>query len=250
MTPVPVDRLPFPTDPGVVGWRRIPVDADTVRAGRAGLTGDERRRADGIVHPGARARFETARGALRTWLAALTGIPAADLPIRTGPHGKPALDPSVPGDWTFNVAHAGDRVLVALSRGRPVGIDLEPIRPAADLLPVARRWFAPAEAAALEGCSGPDLDRRFFRLWTRKEAWLKARGTGIAGGLARHPVDASPDGGIRRLTAPDGSGWGLVDLPLGDGWAAALAAGGTDWRPVGCPVELAPPPPPPRIPAP
>ena len=126
--------------------------------------------------------------------------------LTVGPYGKPEL---VGGELAFNVAHSGELALIAVSRAGPIGVDLEQHRPLRDAAAIARRFFT-AEEAALVVADPVE----FYRLWCRKEAWVKAQGTGL-----RLPLD-----GVDVRVAPPG--WLLADLDIAPGYAAAVARPG------------------------
>ncbi|MGW4815475.1 4'-phosphopantetheinyl transferase family protein [Kitasatospora cineracea] len=145
----------------------------------------ERRRADTCRHPDTRRRYVLAHAALRRLLAERLGAAPAELRWQHGPHGKPAL----PGGPQFNLSHSGAHALIALSPTRPVGVDIQRVLPATDTAAMAARYFPPAEAHLLR--TTPDPAHRaelFARLWTRKEALVKAHGGRLVQGL-RVPLD-------------------------------------------------------------
>jgi 4'-phosphopantetheinyl transferase len=145
-----------------------------------------------------------------------------------GPQGKPALAGvwSASG-WHFNLAHSLDLALLAVTRSGPVGVDVERIRPLRDVDQLVSRFFSPRESAAFQALPAEQKPDAFFRLWTRKEAWLKATGEGIAESLGRVEVSFLPGEPARLLSLPGGpaalSGWRLHDLDPGPGFIAALA---------------------------
>ena len=152
--------------------------------------------------------------ALRLLLGRYVGEEPGALRVVRGAGGKPAL--AEPWSWLgFNVAHSGGLMLVALARGREVGVDVERIDPARAAGPIADAVFSPREAAALRRLPDPARTRAFFSCWTRKEACVKATGEGIAG-LERLDVL-----GRRRA-----EGLWLFDLEVGEGYAGALAVTG------------------------
>lgn len=126
-------------------------------------------------------------------------------------HGKPHL--AGRSDLDFSLSHSGELALIAVARGRRVGADVERVRERTDVLAIARGSLSTRERQILE-CLEPDEARRaaFFRCWTRKEAYLKGLGTGLAGGL-----DTDPD---------EAPGWRVRSLPAPPGYAAAVAAEG------------------------
>lgn len=155
----------------------------------------ERARADRYRFRDVSERFVVARGRLRAILGRLLDCPAAAVPLTTGPQGKPLLNRSQPrgdSDWQFNLSHSGDWGLVAVSRGRRVGVDLERIDASRNVLALANRFFAPAEAAALGALSGAEQVAAFYAVWTRKEAFLKALGDGLSFPLDEFEVSVSP----------------------------------------------------------
>jgi len=178
-----------------------------------------------------RQRFIVARGLLRTLLSHYVGLPPAALEFSYGIHGKPALAPTHGAQSIrFNVSHAGGSALYAVTRGREVGIDLERVR--ADRLSSqgAKRILSPNEQVELSKLPVARQPAAWFRYWTRKEAYVKARGTGLFHPL--HQIDMSPESnGILSIpAAPDEqastSRWTIVDFDLGAEYVAALALEG------------------------
>lgn len=195
-------------------------------AGLHALATDEERARAGRFHFAAdRARFLGARGLLRALLGHYLAQPPAEVRLRLGASGKPSLDAPDPPLY-FNVSHSGDWALVALARDTELGVDVEAARPLPDLIALAQRFFSPREAAELLGLDAARRECAFFRIWTRKEAFVKATGEGIVAGLDRFAV--SHDDGTRvRLElfdAPDTAAqWTIRALAMPDGYAAALA---------------------------
>ncbi|HWG92362.1 MAG TPA: 4'-phosphopantetheinyl transferase superfamily protein [Candidatus Thermoplasmatota archaeon] len=96
-------------------------------------------------------------------------------------HGKPRLvAPAAATPLTFNLSHSGDLLVIALSRGLEVGVDVERVDATFDWEPVARQVFTPEERATLAAAPEPEQRRRFFDAWTRNEAALKLTGHGLA----------------------------------------------------------------------
>jgi 4'-phosphopantetheinyl transferase len=205
---------------------------DAEQAERAAvLAPDERARASRFHFERDRRRWTAARGAVRAVLAGYADVPAASLTFRVGQHGKPALDgPAGRTGLDFNVSHSGDLALCAVTRGRAVGVDVEAVRPDFATGEVARRFFAPAEVAALEALLPRERVEAFFACWTRKEAYIKARGIGIALGLDRFEVSLAPDRPATLLATRHepaaAAHWRLVALAPGNGYAGALVTDG------------------------
>lgn len=168
------------------------------------LSEDERSRAGRLVLEHHRRRFVAAHAALRRILAGYTARAARTLEFARGPHGKPALamaGAGSPPSLEFNLSHSGDLGLVAVARERPVGVDLERWKREMDHLALATRFFSPAERASLRALvdRGDELVYGFFAAWTRKEAYLKARGEGVMRGLHHFDVTLAPEEPARVL---------------------------------------------------
>lgn len=147
---------------------------------------DERARHDRITHESGRRQQLLARAMQRAVLSHCEPtIAPTDWRFERGAGGRPGLAPAFAATGlSFNVAHTPGMVVVAVGRVARLGVDVE----AADKrvsLPVARRYFSPREAAALDALAPEARPRHFLRLWTLKEAYLKAVGEGLAGGLDR-----------------------------------------------------------------
>lgn len=137
---------------------------------------------------------------VRDWLAGELGVPAGALEIHRTEHGRPCLQPPHAG-WDASWSHSGEGLLMALAPGLRVGIDLELQRPRPKALVLARRFFAPTEAAALAALPEDRRETAFVRLWCAKEAVLKAHGQGLSFGL--HRLAFVPEGEDWRLDACD-----------------------------------------------
>ncbi|PRY58641.1 4'-phosphopantetheinyl transferase family protein [Glycomyces artemisiae] len=167
----------------------------------------------------ARRRRLVGRAVLRTLLAACLGGAPADVRLAREPcaHcGRPHGRPTVAGaPLEFSVSRSGPWVLVAVAR-TAVGVDLESKASEERAAALAQRMH-PAEAAYLSGLAGDRLRRAFTRTWVRKEAFLKALGTGLARDTRRDLVGAGP-----RPRSPQ-AGWAVADVLAPRGWTAALA---------------------------
>jgi len=174
-----------------------------------------------------RARFIAAHAYLRQTLARYLDADPATLVFARGAHGKPYL-PDHP--LQFNLAHSGDRALLAVARTRAVGVDVEAIRAEVAQEAVAERYLAPAEVRALRGLPSGEQAGAFFACWTRKEAYVKARGAGLALPLSSFDVSPQPGESPRLLAVrgddAEAAHWSLAALSVGAGYAAALAVEG------------------------
>jgi 4'-phosphopantetheinyl transferase len=199
----------------------------------AGLSVEERARASRFRHSVDRARFAAARGALRAILGRCLGVEPGCLRFSYGRFGKPVLGgPLGANSVEFNLSHSDDLALVAASVGRRLGIDLERIDASRSGQVIAERFFSPREIAALRALPRERQTDAFFACWTRKEAYLKARGDGLSYPLDRFSVSVSPEEPASLLDCGDDETqrWVLQDIRPGASWAAALAVEGKGWR--------------------
>jgi 4'-phosphopantetheinyl transferase len=133
----------------------------------------------------------------------------------------------------FNLSHSGGWSVVAVARGRRVGVDVEEVRSVAERESIVARFFSARERADLAALPGPLRHDAFFRIWTCKEACIKALGTGLATPLDRFSVAVDPrepPGLLEVVGDPAGAArWSIRDLGMGEGYAGAVAAEGRDW---------------------
>ena len=191
-----------------------------------------------------RRRYLIGRGGLRTLLGRYLDLAPQDLRFETAAAGKPHLA-SGQRRLQFNLAHSGEYVLIAIADGRAVGIDVEEIRDDFDAGELAAHFFSPGEQRDLEMLTGRARIEAFFECWTRKEAYVKARGEGLSLPLDQFDVSLRPGEPARLIaTRPDPAEarrWQLSGLDVADGYKAALAVEGQGWtlRLWDCPDELA-----------
>jgi len=169
----------------------------------------ERERAARFRQPRHSHRFTAARGALRLILGALTGQAPGALRFHYSETGKPSLT----GGPHFNLSHSGGLAVCAVSAQGPLGVDIEHIRANTDQERIAARYFAPDECAQAVGAG------HFFRVWTLREAILKATGLGVAG-MARLR-DQTVAG--RAEVEFNGTIWRMAEFEPEPGYAGALA---------------------------
>ncbi len=145
------------------------------------LSPEERGRCARFVRAADRARYAQAHEFLRQTLSRFAAVAPADWQFTRGEFGRPAIAAPAAGmGIEFNLSHTLDWAAVVVTHDVPCGIDIELIRPVPEMLDIARRWFAAEEFRALEELDESMRTRRFFELWTEKEAWLKACGRGIS----------------------------------------------------------------------
>ena len=211
----------------------LAVDAGTVARLAADLADDERARARCFKFERDARRFVVARSALRAVLSGYLGVAPRRLEFAYGAHGKPALA-GAHASLGFNVSHSGEVAVVAAGWQRAVGVDVEQWRALPDLAALAARVFAPPELAALGALAETERPAAFFRGWTRKEAFIKATGQGLAQPLDRFAVSLGADEPARFLDIagdPDTlAHWSLHDLSPPAGYAGALVVEGAAHR--------------------
>jgi 4'-phosphopantetheinyl transferase len=210
-----------------VWWCALDLPPTSAGDAYAVLADDEIDRAQRYKFTRDRKRFVAARSFLRRTLAQYLSLRPCELSFVYGPFGKPRLL-TQPGRAAveFNLSHSGDIALLAITRGPAVGVDVEQVLQVSDLQAMARRFFSACENAALNEIP-PDLRPfAFYCCWTRKEAFLKALGHGLAYPL--DSFDVSLDERHPRLLAirgdrPATSKWTLFHLHPARGYVAALA---------------------------
>jgi 4'-phosphopantetheinyl transferase len=176
------------------------------------LSADERERAARFQFPLDRQRFVRARAALRSLITQYSGIPLNAVTFGYGRFGKPFLAGSGSCALRFNVSRSAGFALIALASGRELGVDIQQESDDIDFLPVAERCFSAADMAAVLQFDESERRREFFRIWARKEAYMKATGTGFSG-PARAPADQ----------VSDRDRWVITDLAMLPGFTCALA---------------------------
>jgi 4'-phosphopantetheinyl transferase len=168
---------------------------------------------------------------LRAILSCYSGIEPSELRFLYGERDKPRLADETGGKWLrFNVSHSHGRALYAVTRGREVGIDLEHIRPGKDHAALAERFFSPREASTFLALPAELQTEAFYLCWTRKEAYIKARGDGLYLPLNRFDVSLIPGEPAALLRAQDQERWSLHALTPWPDYAAALVVEGADIR--------------------
>lgn len=192
-------------------WRfRIEPAAQELSRVRAFLSDEERARADRLLDPLRAARFVSGRGGLRQILACYLKVPPEQLDFVYGEHGKPQLSNPVDPPLFFNLAHAGDWALLAVSSSSEVGVDLERVDPLLDFQKIAARVFPEDNDLTWQSCPAHRRRRLFYRRWTRHEARLKAAGCGFSG-----------------VADPDPTrGWRVCSFVVARGYLGAVAVAG------------------------
>ena len=195
------------------------------------LSLDERARAARVIQGENRRRFVVSRAVLRCLLSQYAEVAPEQLRFDYGPHGKPELaSTGLAQGLGFNMSHSGDVILYAVARGRSIGIDVEHERPRSNFMRIAERFFSVEECEALHAFPDRDRPSAFYRCWTRKEAYVKARGDGIAAGLDTFSVSMDEEPCLLRSDEgpAEVARWSMADIVVEDGYVSTLCAEGRE----------------------
>jgi 4'-phosphopantetheinyl transferase len=190
------------------------------------LSPEESGRAARFVRASDRERFMVARGILRELLGGYLHRPPASLLIETAARGKPSL--CIDGARSplhFNLSHSHGLALYAFALGRELGIDVERIRPEVAQEGIEERYFSAQELRELRALPKEKRSDAFFLCWTRKEAYIKARGEGLYIPLDSFDVSLTP-GEPARLNSQDKERWAIYSIPPQAAFAGALVVEG------------------------
>jgi 4'-phosphopantetheinyl transferase len=193
-------------------WRAPLTDLAVLPSCFAVLSHRERLTAESFVFDRDRHHYAISHGAVRMVLSRYSGIAPEALEFETGANGKPSLVQRFT-DLRFNLSHTDGLALIAVTRGRDVGVDVERIDPEMEFDDIAAHYFEPRELWDLQIAPASERASRFFEVWTRKEACLKATGEGLIGIRSKPGVELD-----------------VRSLQPGDGYAGAVACVGSDWR--------------------
>lgn len=166
------------------------------------LSDDECRRRQRFYFDQDRHRFLLTRALVRGVLSRYAGQPPERWRFTTNAYGRPELLDPPPGVPQFNLSHTEGLIVCAISAGGQLGVDAERVVPERARIDLARRFFAPSEADAIERTAGPRQAERFFEFWTLKESYIKARGLGLALPLGSFAFELSDDRPPRLVCAP------------------------------------------------
>jgi 4'-phosphopantetheinyl transferase len=189
------------------------------------LAEDERQRMQRFRFEHDRLMYGFAQGLLRILLAGYLDLSPRDIDYSRTEYGKPYLYlPGGDAGLEFNLSHSGDAVLIAITRGVPVGVDVEQVKPLPDLDQVASNYFSAAEQVDLFSLTGSTRVDAFYRCWTRKEALIKASGEGLSMPLDSFQVSLLPGAPPELVQSANSSTWMLLNIEPAPGYAAAAAA--------------------------
>ena len=213
----------------------IELNADdrVVAACHSLLSDAEKTRAARFFQDRHRRLYTLSHGSLRTLLGSYLKVPPASIQFRSGPAGKPFLADSNAA-LQFNVSDSGDLALIGLARGGEIGVDVEYVKRMADMESIARHFFSPEECSDLLSLKEDDRAEAFFRCWTRKEAYLKALGDGLAAPLDSFQVTLRANEEPRLLRTALAGGetahWHMHHLAPAPDYLGAIAYSGAPRR--------------------
>lgn len=209
--------------------------AELVSSFLATLTPDEQARAARFVFEKDRRHFTVARGILRALLGQYLQTPASEIRFTYNAYGKPELQSPMPQPaFNFNLSHSHELALYAFAPGREVGVDIEHMRDIDidEYLAIARSHFSSGEYATLQELPESLRKQGFFNCWTRKEAYIKTRGQGLAIPLDSFDVSLLPSAPAVLLASQEAphtvAAWSLSIPSVPPDYAAALMVEGHD----------------------
>jgi len=199
------------------------------------LSTDERTKADRFRFPKDRSQFIVSRGALRAILSRYLNISSHILRFDYNPYGKPSLTVAQGGNTLrFNLSHSRGMALIAITKNRDIGVDLEGINQNFSCLEIAEKFFSPLENSVLRSLPEHLQATAFFTCWTRKEAYIKAVGKGLSIPLNQFDVSLAPGEPAALLNVEgnpeEASKWSLIELFPSSDMVAAVAVAGDCWK--------------------
>ena len=198
------------------------------------LSADELDRANRFHFTADRTHFIVARGLLRNLLAAYLGINCTELRFSYGAKGKPFLLLDGQTQINFNLSHSHGRAAFAFSRGRELGVDLEYVKEDFEAELIATRFFSRSEVLALRLVPAELRNQAFFNCWTRKEAYIKARGEGLSMPFDQFDVSLRPGEPAALLNnyreERELERWSMKAITTPADYVGALVVEGHDWQ--------------------
>jgi len=217
-------------------WRALSnVSTGEIESLQSMLVDEELEQARRFYFEKDRRRWMMAHAILRMVLGRYLDIDPRELRFRTNTYGKPSLAyPHTGAHLHFNLSHSGDLVLYAFAYDRQVGVDVEYMRTGIEYTDLAASHFSAHERAALHALPEALQEEAFFLCWSRKEAYIKARGQGLSLPLDQFDVSLVPGGPASLLGSREDlqatKRWSLRALAPGERYAGALVAEGFDWQ--------------------
>lgn len=196
------------------------------------LSPGERCRAESLKVIKVRQRFVISRAILRQLLADYMAVNCAAVELFQGPFGKPYVRQIKGGHVVFNLSHTADHLVIALGCQRQIGVDIEVCRERVNLAALAGKCFSDSEFRQWQQLESEDKKVTFYRIWTRKESFVKAVGRGISLGLKF--CEMSIQAPVKVLSVPDNCGqpsdWRVIDLNVPLGLSAAMTTDGPECK--------------------
>ncbi len=211
------------------------LDSKILNRLRLTLSADELERANRFHFQKDQCSFIAGRGILRSILADYLQTRPKDIEFRYNTRGKPSIT-NVPlrSEINFNLSHSHGLAVYAVTQRREIGIDIERLRSNLSFRRIARRFFTTEEFEKLNSLTGEEFIEGFFKLWTHKEAYIKAKGTGLSIPLNRFAVTINRDQTVRIKEIglnPDGErSWSFHSLTPEPGYVGALVVEGKNVR--------------------
>ena len=220
-------RLAQPADDEVHVWYAIcgSLTPDPARLDHF-LSEDENTRAACFRFEEHRRHFVRSHAMVRLLIASYYDASPKEICFSVGSHGKPSIDASQASGLTFNLSHADGIILCAFANRRQIGVDVEQVRVNFNLEEVGERFFSAAERHVLRRVPANEKHSVFFRFWTRKEAYIKARGEGLSHPLHQFDVSLANAGNVLASTRPDAeeaNRWVVWNVGVPRGYVAAVA---------------------------
>ena len=182
-------------------WISLDVSEENLQNLISLLSKSEKIKADLFKFPQHQRRYQAVHGILRIILGRYLKIDPTQINFTHSDRGKPYLtDDCNSVNLQFNLSHSENRAILGISHDRRIGVDLEKMRPMENAEQLAERFFCASEYALLTQAIPAERDKLFFQLWTAKEAYLKATGEGISGGLNQIEIALNP---LRFINLPN-----------------------------------------------
>jgi len=195
------------------------------------LSGEEKRKVSGYIFEKDRITRIISRGVLRSILSRYLTIKPEDIVILSDEYGKPFLDKKINRqEIRFNLSHSGDFIIYAVTSGKNIGIDVEEITETGSIEDIIEHDFSNHEKTLFGSMPAELKTRAFFSCWTRKEAYIKALGSGLSYPLKKFSVSIDPDEKAVLLYDENekASNWSLREICITREYAAAVAVEGNE----------------------
>lgn len=207
-------------------WRAF-ISSDQVENYKNLLTDEEMYRAGKYFFERDRQRYILSRGILKKLLSSYAKVKPENIQFIYNKYGKPYLNmPSRSVEIQFNISHSEDIILLAFTYGHKIGIDIEYQRAEFADMKIAEHFFSPAEISALAMLPDNMRKKAFFECWTRKEAFIKAKGQGLTIPLDGFEVSVMPDEPAQLLNIYDDpeevKRWMMMNIETGGNYCGAL----------------------------